>query len=341
MQLNVQQVKESQLQDRFQRRVTYMRISVIEHCNYACTYCMPAQGWEKKASKELLSFDEIIEIIEIMSQRGLRKVRITGGEPLLRKNLPELIARIKQIPYIQHIALTTNGHLLAAHASRLIQAGLNQLNVSVDTFDAQAFHHVTRGGDLQQVICGIKMAQSYGITPIKVNAVLTTDIEQNLDQWIDFCQQAWRLNCIPRWIEVMPMGNGLLQQKHVDNQKVLQKLTPYFHLQPVSSSMGIYGPASYWQVTQGPYAGQQVGFINPMSDDGFCSTCNRIRLSATGQLRACLADDRSVDLRSILRMGLHGPALIPFIESALYGKDNAHHMHLGTFPQTPMTHVGG
>ena len=105
--------------------------------------------------------------------------------------------------------------------------------------------------------------------------------------------------------------------------------------------MGIYGPASYWQVTQGPYAGQQVGFINPMSDDGFCSTCNRIRLSATGQLRACLADDRSVDLRSILRMGLHGPALIPFIESALYGKDNAHHMHLGTFPQTPMTHVGG
>jgi GTP 3',8-cyclase len=334
-------VSRSILQDRWHRQVSYMRISLIEHCNYACTYCMPAEGWTKISSKALLSFDEIVEIIEVMAMRGLQKIRFTGGEPLLRKRLYQLIAAVKQIPGIQTIALTTNGHLLSKQIEGLLEAGLTQLNVSLDTFNHADFKKITRGGELNQVLDGIRHAQECGLNQIKLNAVLSSDIPQNGVKWLAFCLASWQRDCIPRFIETMPMGSGFIQDHLVQNQQILAHLQNHLTLIKASRHSTTQGPATYWQVSHGRYRGHKVGFINPMSDDGFCHTCNRIRLSATGQLRACLADDRSVDLKTPLRMGLHGPALIPFIESALYGKKVSHAMRLGSFPQTPMTHVGG
>ena len=333
------------LNDRWSRSVSYLRVSVTDRCNYHCTYCAPAEGWSPSPRRALLSFEELYEVISVMAQLGVERVRFTGGEPLLRKGLSSLIERVSQLSQIREIAITTNGHLLSKMSATLYDAGVRRLNISLDTFDEDDFERVTKGGCLSTVLRGIDEAHRVGFEDLQVNAVLSPDLPQNPDRWRAYTERCWAQGLTPRWIEVMPIGQLDAQLGGVSNLLVRRSLREALQLSPMPSTSTnpqlSRGPAQYLYMTQGPYRGHRVGFIDPMSDDGFCSTCNRARLTALGGLRACLADDREVDLKEPLRLGLHGPALIPFIEEALYGKRPTHLMTSDFLPSSIMMGIGG
>jgi cyclic pyranopterin phosphate synthase len=306
---------------------------------------MPEDGWTPSQRDALLNFEELFKVIQIMVHLGVNRIRFTGGEPLIRKDLIHLIQKVSGLDGVRQIALTTNGHILDRLASDLYTSGVRRLNVSLDTFDPLLFKKVTRGGDIHQVLKGIKKAQEVGLTDIVLNAVLSSTLPNHPQRWIDECKHAWEHGLTIRWIEEMPMGGDSVhssdpQFSRPTRQIVHQALSKEFILDPLESTSSFFGPAKYWKVREGPYQGALVGFIDPMSDDGFCSTCNRVRLTAQGGLRACLADDSEVDLRSPLRAGLHGPALIPFIEEAFYGKRPKHLMNSFS-PSSIMTGIGG
>ena len=333
------------LTDFSQRQVTYLRVSVTDRCNYLCTYCAPLEGWTASPKDELLQFEEILEIIKVMAWRGVKRVRFTGGEPLLRRNLCELIQKVNALPQIEEIALTTNGHILDRYAHDLYDAGVRRLNVSLDTFDADDFRKITRGGDLSRVLSGIEIAKKAGFEDIVLNAVLTPEIDQDLQKWQKACEEAWQRNLTPRWIEMMPIGG--MKTPNIMVKDLLVALHPHYDLLDLSKNKNCglsdipRGPAKYYQVSRGPFKGQQLGLISPMSDPHFCSSCNRARLTARGGLRACLADDREVDLKIPLRQGLIGPALFPFIDEAFIGKRPQHLMNQGAPPLAVMTGLGG
>lgn len=330
------------LQDRWQRHVSYLRVSVTDRCNYACTYCAPLEGWTASTRSELLSIEELYEIISVMVNMGVERVRFTGGEPLLRRGLTELIRRVSALEGVREIALTTNAHLLERFALELYQAGLRRLNVSLDTFDDHLFKQITRGGNLQQVLQGLKKAKDVGFEEIQINAVLTPELPQNPSTWTSFVQRCWKEGWTPRWIELMPIGALKSQQTSLSNELVRTALTKTLQLQPNPQRSPLKrGPAQYYISKTSQHFNDKVGFIDPLSDDGFCAHCNRARLTARGGLRACLADDHEIDLKEPLRAGLHGPALRPFIEEALYGKKPQHLMAQGLPPLSIMTSLGG
>lgn len=344
------------LSDRWSRTVSYLRVSVTDRCNYACTYCAPLEGWQASARAELLSLEELFEVIAVMVGMGVRRVRFTGGEPLLRKGLTGLMRRVRNLEGVEELALTTNAHLLDRFAPELYDAGVRRLNVSLDTFDEDDFKRVTRGGDLKAVLRGLKRAQEVGFQDIQINAVLSPDLPQTPTHWSAFVERCWAEGVTPRWIELMPIGDLQSQRdpRAVSNVVVREALTPLLELRaPASSTPTVLntpsstpstpprGPARYLVSHAQGSAGARVGFIDPLSDDGFCASCNRARLTAKGGLRACLADDHEIDLKGPLRAGLHGPALRPFIEEAFYGKRPAHLMGEGLPPLSVMTALGG
>jgi cyclic pyranopterin phosphate synthase len=337
-------------EDRWQRKITYLRLSLTDRCNYRCAYCMPEEGFEKSEQEELLSFEELTRLIDILVRAfGIQKLRFTGGEPLVRAQMISLVDRIAQMPGIKELAMTTNGHLLDRFAIPLYQAGLRKLNVSIDSFDPIKFEKITRGGDLKQVLKGIKLAQSVGFQEIKINCVVLPEINEN--EWLDFCYLAWDLSLMPRFIELMPIGDLPYQAQTIPNTLVLQqlshdlKLSPIEYIEPTNTQdlhkNHLLGPANYLMVTEGKYQGKLVGFINPLSDDGFCGRCNRIRLSAKGGLRACLADDREVDLKLALRNQWPEHLIIALIEEAVFGKKPKHLMNEKRPPLEIMTRIGG
>jgi len=326
-----------------QRRVTYLRVSVTDRCNYLCTYCAPREGWVASPRSDLLHFEEILEVIKVMAWRGVRKVRFTGGEPLLRRDLCNLIEQVHDQSNIEEMALTTNGHILDRYADRLYQAGVRRLNISLDTFDPIAFQAITRGGDLLRVIQGIETAQRVGFSEIVLNAVLTPELAQTDQAWESLCVEAWRRSLTPRWIEMMPIGGQVAPP--IQAASVLHALQDRYGLIEEQASNTCHsiprGPAKYFKVTLGEFVGSRLGLISPMSDPHFCSSCNRARLTARGGLRACLADDAEVDLKTPLRLGMRGPALSPFIDAAFDGKRPQHLMNYGLPPKSVMTGLGG
>lgn len=328
------------LTDSSKRTISYLRVSVTDRCNYLCSYCAPSTGWPTSSKDELLTFEEILEVIRVMAWRGVKRVRFTGGEPLLRKGLPQLIAQVNELSDIAELAITTNGHLLDRFAHELNQSGIRRLNVSLDTFNPDSFARVTRGGDLKRVLKGIERVQEVGIASIQLNAVLTPELPQTPHEWINFAQEAWQRNLTPRWIEMMPIGG--IHATPIQATNVLTGLRTIFNLEPVVDHEPLKrGPAQYYQVMDGVFRGARLGLISPMSDPHFCSLCNRARLTARGGLRACLANDDEVDLKSALRMGMRGPALHPFIDEALSGKRPEHLMNRGAPPLSIMTALGG
>ncbi len=331
------------IRDPSDRRVSYLRVSVTDRCNYLCSYCAPAEGWTASPRAELLLFEEIFEVIKVMTWRGVNRVRFTGGEPLLRRDLCELITRVNTLPEIKEIALTTNGHLLERMAHSLFEAGARRLNVSLDTFDPDDFRRVTKGGDLARVLCGIAEAQEVGFQDVVLNAVLTPELEQTPARWRQLCEESWQRGVTPRWIEMMPIGGQ--PAPPITVQQVLGALSEELELRAegVSCQRSALqrGPARYYEVISGSFRGQRLGLISPMSDPHFCASCNRARLTARGGLRACLADDAEVDLKSPLRAGLNGPALSPFIDEAFSTKKPQHLMAQGAPPLSVMTGLGG
>ena len=329
------------LYDRAARPLKYLRVSLTDRCNYRCSYCMPPTGWPATDREALLTLEEIARLVSLFAQRGVEKIRLTGGEPLLRKGIVQLVEWIAAEPGIKEIAMTTNGHALARFAPALWQSGLTKLTVSLDSFEPDTFRAAT-GGHLAEVLQGLETAKDVGFSDISLNVVAMRRI--NAGQLADIAQHSWALGCTPRFIELMPIG-GLRSQNRSERytyNEILTELSASFALERVTQCTKTAGPAQYWRVMAGPHRNRLLGTISPMSDVHFCETCNRARLTARGGFRPCLANDEEVSLLHAIRSGESDHQLLERIKTGLMGKLDAHRMVDGTFiPVTAMTGIGG
>lgn len=307
----------SPLIDPFGRSIDYIRLSVTDRCDLRCFYCLPKGFNDFEEPEHWLSFDEIERVIRAFGALGTRRVRITGGEPLVRKNLPELTARLQDLPGIEDLSLSTNAVKLARHADALHEGGVRRLNVSLDTVDPKRFQEIT-GGKLEKVIDGLMAAKAAGFSPIKINMVVMKGVnEDDVEAMVDFCIEH---DFTLRFIETMPMGaTGRDAVDHyVDLQTVRKKLEQRFELIPGVMPGG--GPARYLQVAG---TDLRIGFITPISQH-FCETCNRVRLSVDGTLYLCLGQDNKFELRPLLRAGISDDELQDAIRHAITLKPERH-----------------
>ncbi len=331
------------LVDAFARRIRYLRVSVTDRCNYRCSYCMPEsleeQGQLTFASKsEVLTFEEIEQIVSRFATLGVRKIRLTGGEPTVRKGIVDLVGRIRRIAGIEQVVMTTNGHLLTELAAPLAAAGLVAVNVSLDTLDAERFRRLTGRGDLARVLGGIDAARAAGLS-VKINAVALRGV--NDDEVTALCEYAWSHGAVPRFIEHMPMSEGQLYatEAELSAQQIRQLVAARFgHLEVAEDRPRDAGPARYWRTP----TGREVGIISAMTEH-FCDDCNRLRLTATGALHACLGHDDAISLRDVLRAGGSDDELTRAIATAVTGKRAGHVFDRqgGGAPQKHMINIGG
>lgn len=339
-----------ELYDVFGRRIDYLRLSVTDRCNLRCVYCMPPEGIEWKPRSEILSFEEIIQVVNVAARLGIRKIRLTGGEPLVRRDLPSLVAAIARIPGIEDISLTTNGMLLEKLAAPLAEAGLRRVNISLDTLDPHTFRRLTRLGDIERLWRGVEAAERAGLMPLKFNTVVirgVNDVELPALARLTL-EHPWHV----RFIELMPVGNGgdwgegfpPPEQRYVSVQEMLATLAP-LGLVPDPGPVG-HGPARTFRI---PGAAGTVGFISPLGEH-FCGTCNRLRLTADGRLRPCLLLDREVSIRDTLRAEhdtgsrIRDEAIAELIRQAVVLKPPGHGLTVTVsgFPQNrTMCQIGG
>jgi cyclic pyranopterin phosphate synthase len=312
------------LADQFNRPITYLRISVTDRCNLRCVYCMPEAGLPWIPKTEILSFEEIESIVRAAASVGVRSIRLTGGEPLVRRDVPRLVARIAAVPGIEDIALSTNGLLLADQVDALRAAGLRRVNISLDTLRADRFFAIARRPGLERVFAGIDAALAAGLGPIKLNCVVMRG--QNDDELIAFAELTRRRQIFVRFIEVMPVHeNAALQRDaYISATEMLDRIGAHGGLVAVPGPGG-NGPARYFAFDG---AAGAVGVISPLSHD-YCETCNRVRLSADGRLRLCLFGDNEIDLRSPVRDGASLDDLATIFRGAMYVKPERHHLDLG------------
>ncbi|HWJ02030.1 MAG TPA: GTP 3',8-cyclase MoaA [Verrucomicrobiae bacterium] len=326
------------MNDAFQRNINYLRISVTDRCNLRCVYCMPEDGVQLAGHDEVLSIEEIVKIVQSAVMVGIRKVRFTGGEPLVRKGIINLIKSINQIPEIDDIALTTNGILLAEMAADLKKAGLKRINVSMDTLSPQKFSQITRGGQLSKVWLGIEKARDAGFDPVKINTVMIRGF--NDDELWDIVDLSRKLPLHVRFIELMPIGASEFWagDSYISTNELIQNIGKKYELVPVKEVAGS-GPARYYRI---PGALGTIGFISPISSH-FCSECNRLRLTTEGQLRPCLHSPREIDLRSPLRSGASKPELANIIREAINSKPEKHDMSVTGWEgnRRVMNQIGG
>lgn len=285
------------LRDAFGRSINYLRLSVTDSCNLKCCYCVPAKGCRKNESARLLSYDELLRIAQAAVNLGVEKIRVTGGEPLVRKGIVNFLADLKRIPGLKRLVLTTNGILLEEMAEELKQAGVETLNISLDSLQADRFFRVTRGGSLKKVLRGIDAAERAGFSSLKLNVVVMRGV--NDDEVADFAALTLDKPLKVRFIEYMPTlketgGQSLM----VPGEELLTKLSRTFPLQKVEKQI-MDGPAVYYRIKD---AVGEVGFITPISCH-FCSECNRIRVTSSGIVKGCLFDNGVLDTKPILADG--------------------------------------
>ena len=306
-----------QLTDPFGRSIEYVRLSVTDRCDLRCFYCMPKGFKDFEAPEHWLSFDEIERVIAAFARLGTRRVRITGGEPLVRKGLPELAARLHRLPGIDDLSLSSNAVQLARHANALHRAGVQRLNISLDTTDPQRFREIT-GGKLEKVVDGLMAAKAAGFAPIKINMVVMKGVnDDDVEGMVDFCIEH---DFTLRFIETMPMGDTGREANayYLPLDIVRRRIEQRYTLVPGVMPGG--GPARYMRV-----AGTELrlGFITPMSQH-FCETCNRVRLSVDGTLYLCLGQDHKYELRPLLRSGISDAGLDDAIREAIARKPERH-----------------
>jgi len=309
--------------DSFGRRVEYLRISVTDKCNLRCVYCMPEEGLPWLRREQLLSYEEIRSIVAIMAPMGLRKVRLTGGEPLVRKDLPRLVELIASVDGIQDLAISTNGVLLPDLARPLKDAGATRVNISLDSFRPERVDALARRtGTFDKVLAGLSAAEEAGLTPIKINVVLIRG--KNDDEIADFAEATRRHPWHVRFIEIMPTTSNLdlSANDFYSCQEALERLRELGDLEPAEGPTG-NGPATYFRY---PGAPGTVGVITPMSHN-FCDGCNRMRLTADGSLRPCLFGTIQTDLRGPLRAGRD---IVPLIQQTLKIKPERHDLVQGS-----------
>ncbi|MGM0593055.1 MAG: GTP 3',8-cyclase MoaA [Pseudomonadota bacterium] len=307
----------STLTDPFGRNIEYVRLSVTDRCDLRCFYCMPEGFTDFETPDHWLTFDEIERVIAAFGRLGVSRVRITGGEPLVRKELPDLTARLAALPGIDDLSLSTNAVQLAKHSKALHLGGVQRLNVSLDTLKPERFKAITKG-KLEKVIAGLMQAKADGFSPIKINMVVMKGVnDDEVESMVDFClEHGFTL----RFIETMPMGDTgrNAADQFIDLQTIKQRLSERYDLVPGVMPGG--GPARYMQV-----AGTElnIGFITPMSQH-FCETCNRVRLSVDGTLYMCLGQEHNFELRPLLRAGISDDELEAAIVEAIALKPERH-----------------
>ncbi len=305
------------LQDRFGRQINYLRLSVTDRCDLRCTYCLPKgfKGFEEPA--HWLTFDEITRLVGIFTRMGVAKVRLTGGEPLLRRNLPELAARLSALPGLQDLSLSTNATQLSRFAKPLREAGVNRLNISLDSLDRQCVESITGSDSLEKVMEGLHCARAEGFNPIKLNMVAMKGVnDHEIERMAAFCLEN---QLILRLIETMPVGETGRNSHFLDLAPVRERLIERFALVPQVKELG-GGPARYWQTADGQ---GQIGFITPISQH-FCATCNRVRLSVDGTLYMCLGQNEKFEFRPMLRGGATDAEIESAIRSAIELKPERH-----------------
>lgn len=318
------------MRDSFGRNINYLRVSLTDRCNLRCRYCMPEEGINPKLDHEdIITLEETYELIKSFVNLGIDKIRFTGGEPLVRKGVLDLIYKVSKLEGIKDIAMTTNGLLLKDMAKSLKEAGLNRVNISLDTLDEYKYYNITRGGKLSRVLEGIEEALKVGLWPIKINTVLIGGF--NDDEVVDLVNLTKKGIDI-RFIELMPIGQAVdfAQEKFVSNDKVLglvQSLKPVDKEDPSS-------PANYYAL---PNATGKVGLINPISCK-FCNSCNRVRLTSTGKLKLCLHSNREIDLKKPLR---DGKDLDKIVMEAILTKEEKHRLEEEEYINRNMNQIGG
>ena len=308
------------------RAISYLRLSVTDRCNLRCSYCMPADGVAKASHDDILRFEELLQITEIAVSLGIEKVRVTGGEPLVRRGVVPFLARIAAIPGLNFLVLTTNGILLEGLAADLAAAGVQRLNVSLDSLRPETFSAITRGGDVTAVLRGLDAAERAGLPPPKLNVVVMKGV--NDDEILDFTALARERGCTVRFIEYMPTSRAEGWQNHfVPGEEIYRRITARYDLEPITGGQGA-GPARLYRFTDAPGG---IGIISAVSGH-FCASCNRIRVTARGVARSCLFADNALDLKPLLREGTRSDveaALRSFVRAKpghhLMTPDGAHH----------------
>lgn len=316
--------------DVYGRIINYLRVSVTDLCNLRCGYCMPAEGVAKKEHRDILTFDEIENIVRAAANLGVDKVRITGGEPLVRKGIVQLIERLAGIEGIRDLSMTTNGILLKKYAADLKKAGLNRVNISIDSLNGDKYRKITRWGKLEDVLAGIKEAQAVGLTPIKLNVVLMGGY--NDDEIEDFVNLTLKEDFQVRFIELMPLGEAAGWEHHsfISSQEVLNRV-------PGLIPLPIKGHGTVARMYKLPKGKGQVGLISPLSNH-FCHYCNRLRVTPDGKLKSCLHSNREINLKDVT------PEELPrLIMEGIRSKPNKHGLsrEKASLTQRNMNEIGG
>jgi cyclic pyranopterin phosphate synthase len=295
------------MKDQYQREISYLRVSITDLCNLRCRYCMP-EGVCQKSHNDILSFEEITEIVTAAAQLGVKKVRITGGEPLVRRGVVDLCRMVAAVPGIREVALTTNGTLLEEYAQPLKEAGVNRVNISLDTLQPDRYRDITGRGNLEDALRGIEAAHKAGLAPLKVNTVLIGGF--NDDEISNFVELTRNRPIELRFIELMPMGGAFGKEAYLPGDEVLRRVS---ELQPVETEKG-----SVARLYRLPDGQGKVGLISPLSRH-FCATCNRLRLTSEGNLKPCLHSNQEISIR-----GKHGQELVDTLREAILQKPRMH-----------------
>jgi cyclic pyranopterin phosphate synthase len=328
------------LVDSYGRRIKSMRISITDRCNFRCVYCMPAEGLAWVPRAEILTFEEITRLARVAVGIGIEQIRLTGGEPTVRRDLPELIRMLREIPGLRSLSLTTNGFLLTRLAEPLAEAGLTRINVSLDSLVRERFAQLARRDALAQVLAGLEELEKYpSIRPIKVNAVAMRGFTEA--EVLDFARLARRKPYVIRWIEFMPLdADQIWRQEDILSGAEIKAIieSEFGPLERITSSDRSETARRY---TFADGIGE-VGFINPVSEP-FCAQCDRIRLTADGQLRTCLFAQEETDLRAVLRSGRSDDELAEVIYRAVWHKELKHYIGDKRFQRTArsMSMIGG
>ena len=305
------------MKDRFGREIDYLRISITDRCNLRCVYCMPEKGIVQIPHEEILTYDEIARICRCMVGLGIRKIKLTGGEPLTRRKCATLVQMLKELPGIEKVTLTTNGILLSEQMADLAEAGIDDINISLDTLDAVSFARVTRRESLNQVLEGIEAVLQYPQIGLKINCVPVLEDPENL---VSVAGLAKKYPLHVRFIEMMPIGYGREFQFRGEEEicKILEKA--YGTMTPVTERYG-NGPCHYYRIEgfQG-----KIGFISAMTHK-FCDQCNRVRMTAEGFLKACLQYQTGTDLKGLMRSGCTDEELTEAIQKVIWEKPVSHH----------------
>ena len=307
-----------QLTDKYGRNIEYLRLSVTDRCDLRCNYCIPKGFKDFSEPEDWLTFDEIERIIRIFGELGTRRIRITGGEPLVRKNIPELAARLSELPGIEDLSLSTNATRLKKQAAPLKQAGISRINVSLDTLRPDLFKEITGGGKLEKVIDGLLASKEAGFQPVKINMVVMRGVnDTEVENMVQFCIDH---DFTLRFIEAMPMGDTGREanKQYIPLDEIHDRLAKKYTLTKANMNGG--GPARYVRVNDTEL---RIGFITPISQH-FCDTCNRVRLSVDGTLYLCLGQEDNYPLRDILRAGVTDDELKQHIQNAIDLKPQKH-----------------